>query len=468
MPTYNTKNQYYSVPSCNPPGGPTYDLNGNPTNDCSHSYAYDSGNNPVTIDGTSNFIYDALGRMVEYSGGAGTEVLYGPTGGKLALMNGQTLQRAMVPLPGGGTAIFKNASPALSHYRHADWLGSARLSTTPAQTLYYDVAYGPYGETYAPLIGSGGSASVAFTGVGKDSPTDLYPFMFRQYNSAQSRWVWPDPAGLGAVSMENPQTFNRYAYVGNAPLNAVDPLGLLRSDVYGSGGMCGVEPDCTSWLGNPFDAITDASSSAFILDFGAAWQSYQTQQFQQQGGLGSPVQQGFQQYLGSVFGNNNVRHGSSGLETFIDTSPPCKVTSSSVTCTMSFPPPGFWVKAGGDVPMGEWGEAIFHGPGMDRLWNSAASWTDPRTIAAWYGASALVGGGGYVISDIASGPAESVLFGRGYFGWTGYLNGNAPWGDLLRIGYGWNGTQSVFRIAGSALGYFMSNPHIDLWPPSAW
>jgi hypothetical protein len=63
---------------------------------------------------------------------------------------------------------------------------------------------------------------------------------------------------------------------------------------------------------------------------------------------------------------------------------------------------------------------------------------------------------------------RSLLFGRGYYGWTGYLNGNAPWGNMLRLGYGWNGTQAVFRIGGAALGYIMDNPHIDVWPPSAW
>ncbi|MGC2112264.1 MAG: hypothetical protein WA655_22285, partial [Candidatus Korobacteraceae bacterium] len=42
----------------------------------------------------------------------------------------------------------------------------------------------------------------------------------------------PDPAGLAAVDITNPQTWNRYAYVANNPLNTVDPLGLYLCDPY--------------------------------------------------------------------------------------------------------------------------------------------------------------------------------------------------------------------------------------------
>ena len=40
----------------------------------------------------------------------------------------------------------------------------------------------------------------------------------------------PDPAGLAAVDLTNPQTWNRYAYVANNPLSNVDPLGLDDGD----------------------------------------------------------------------------------------------------------------------------------------------------------------------------------------------------------------------------------------------
>ena len=67
-----------------------------------------------------------------------------------------------------------------------------------------------------------------FTGQTQDTTAGLYDFLFRQQSSAQGRWLVPDPASLAALDLTNPQTWNRYAYVGNNPLNAVDPKGLER------------------------------------------------------------------------------------------------------------------------------------------------------------------------------------------------------------------------------------------------
>src|SRR5439155_23352522 len=49
---------------------------------------------------------------------------------------------------------------------------------------------------------------------------------FRQYSSSLGRWMHPDPAGLAAVNPSNPQSWNRYSYVSNGPLNFIDPSGL--------------------------------------------------------------------------------------------------------------------------------------------------------------------------------------------------------------------------------------------------
>jgi len=74
--------------------------------------------------------------MVEQSnGGYYYQIVYGPGGQKLALMNQSMLKKAFVALPGGGTAVYSYPGPALSYYRHPDWLGSSRFASTPARAL---------------------------------------------------------------------------------------------------------------------------------------------------------------------------------------------------------------------------------------------------------------------------------------------------------------------------------------------
>ena len=49
--------------------------------------------------------------------------------------------------------------------------------------------------------------------------------VFRKYDPSAGRWLSPDPLGWGAVSPADPQSLNRYSYVENQPLEAVDPDG---------------------------------------------------------------------------------------------------------------------------------------------------------------------------------------------------------------------------------------------------
>ena len=172
--------------------------------------------------------YDAFGREVEsYYNGGYTQVLYGPSGQKFATLRGQSVLTYTVPLAGGVQAVYNGSG--LQYYRHADWLGSSRLATTTSGAVQYDLAYAPYGETYAEA----GAADRSFTGQTQDvlaGPTGIYDFLFRQQASNQGRWMVPDPAGLAAVDITNPQTWNRYAYVTNDPCDQVDPLGLFSSN----------------------------------------------------------------------------------------------------------------------------------------------------------------------------------------------------------------------------------------------
>ncbi len=216
----------------------SYNANGYLTGDITHNYTWDAdGELYQIVSGTltTTMTYDALGRRVEQAvGGAYTEIVYGPGGSKLALVNGsappQAVISAFIPLPAGATAVY--AGNTLSRYRHSDWLGSSRFSSTPAQptSVPYDGAYSPMGESY---VETGTMTDRNFTGQNQDLTTgssgDLYDFAYREYHPIHGRWISPDPAGLGAVNQANPQSWNRYAYVNGSPLNRIDPHGLCST-----------------------------------------------------------------------------------------------------------------------------------------------------------------------------------------------------------------------------------------------
>jgi RHS repeat-associated protein len=225
-------NQYYQLPGGSAGKSNYYDANGNLTSDVAsgtgHTYTWDSDGNMISVDGsTVTIMYDAFDCMIEQTRGSShTEIVYGPGSMKLALMNGQNLVNAFVSVPGGGKAVY--TSTGLTYYRHADHLGSSRLSTKTTQGLrWYQSAYAPYGEDYAQ---GGDHPDLSFTGQNQDTvaggwATNLYDFMFREYRPVQGRWTAPDPAGLSVVDPSNPQSWNRYAYVLNNPMALVDLLG---------------------------------------------------------------------------------------------------------------------------------------------------------------------------------------------------------------------------------------------------
>jgi RHS repeat-associated protein len=179
--------------------------------------------------------------------------------------NGQYM-KAFVPLPGGETAVYN--SSGLAYYTHADWLGTTRLASTPARALAYDGEFGPFGEPWANEIAYGGTAQSyrSFTGQNQDTNPGVYDFMYREYSPYQSRWINPDPAGLAAVSLANPQSWNRYAYVVNIPLVGVDRFGLF-----------GPAGDCDPTSCNYFDYQMSASNQNVDLSFDS-WVDYNDRQ----------------------------------------------------------------------------------------------------------------------------------------------------------------------------------------------
>ena len=78
-----------------------YDGNGDLLTDNLNTYTWNSFGNMLSVN-TISVTYDAFGQVAEqYNGSAYTQILYSPVG-KTALMNGTTLTKAFVNLPGGG------------------------------------------------------------------------------------------------------------------------------------------------------------------------------------------------------------------------------------------------------------------------------------------------------------------------------------------------------------------------------
>jgi RHS repeat-associated protein len=250
QPTYSaTTNRMTSL------GGyaPTYDANGNLTNDSVTAYSWDANGNAISVNGVTA-TYDALGRMVEQNrSGAHTQIVYAPSGGKVALMSGQALQKAFIGLPGQATAVYTGSG--LNRYRHSDWLGSARLISSPTQTVLSTSAYTPFGDPYA----QSGTADPSFTGQNQDTSSGIYDFPAREYNP-EGRWPSPDPSGLQYADLTTPQSLNLYAYVQNNPLRFTDPTGLVLCD-WGSSDFGGEDYDDDADCGaDGGTVVTDATT----------------------------------------------------------------------------------------------------------------------------------------------------------------------------------------------------------------
>lgn len=114
------------------------------------------------------------------------------------------------------------------------------LSTNPASLqIVQNLDYLPFGELNSS---DSGVSTHEFTGLEHDAETNLDHTWFRKYASSQGRWMTPDPAGRKSVNPTNPQSWNRYSYVLNDPMDYVDPLGL--NNCPDSEHTCGDDPSC--------------------------------------------------------------------------------------------------------------------------------------------------------------------------------------------------------------------------------
>jgi RHS repeat-associated protein len=213
--------------------GLSYDAAGNMTNDGFHSYTYDAEGKILQVDGgaSGQYVYDALDRRVRtQNAGATYEYQYDYAGRRISSW--------LEPMNFGnegriywdGQQIAYRAWNGQTYFEHKDMIGTERMRTNYAgfiASTYQSLPWGDgYGANETSNVGDG-LDNLHFAQLDKDSESNTEHAQFRQYSSTQGRWMSPDPYD-GSYDFTNPQSFNRYSYVGNNPLSFSDPSGLKR------------------------------------------------------------------------------------------------------------------------------------------------------------------------------------------------------------------------------------------------
>jgi RHS repeat-associated protein len=168
--------------------------------------------------GSVTYKYDALGRRIQRtpSSGISTNFVYdGQDVVKDINSDGTTVE--YLNGPGIDNKIRqKGSSNSTTYYFSQDHLGSTTALTGTTGKLVERITYDGYGNS----VGST-RTRYGYTGRERDSLTGLMYYRARWYDAQLGRFISEDPIRFsGAI--------NWYDYVGNSPLNWIDPLGWAK------------------------------------------------------------------------------------------------------------------------------------------------------------------------------------------------------------------------------------------------
>jgi RHS repeat-associated protein len=271
--TYNVSNELTQTPNALY----SQDYNGNTTlmtdSAGSTTYAWDYENRltSVTLPGTGGtvtFKYDPFGRRIEkisptttsiftYDGEKLVETVNGSGSEVAHYTQGQSIDEPLAMQRGTTT-----------DYYEADGLGSITSLTAANGSIVQTYAYDSFGNT----TNSTGSVTNFFRYTGRefDTETGLYFIRARYFDPTAGRFISEDPIRFsGGV--------NFYRYVGNNPVNLIDPFGLgpwgtgigaalggILGAIVGGGGGTLVAPGVGTVGGGAEGAIEGAAVGAAI------------------------------------------------------------------------------------------------------------------------------------------------------------------------------------------------------------
>lgn len=202
--------------------GYTYDAAGNMTHDANAAYAYDGANRMININ-TSAAVYSYFGpqRIKKVLGSTTTRYIY--SGRKpIAEYVGTTSPTLSAEYIYAGSKLLVTIAGSSTTYHHPDSLSNrAETNSSGTRTTFGHL---PYGDTWYETTPTD---KWKFTSYERDSgtgETGLDYANFRYYASGQGRFMSAD---LMSGQLNLPRSLNRYAYVGNDPINLSDPLGLF-------------------------------------------------------------------------------------------------------------------------------------------------------------------------------------------------------------------------------------------------
>ncbi len=223
--TANSLNQYTAVGAVTP----GYDGNGNLTSDGTFTFGYDAENRLTAASKTGTsavYAFDALGRR------KGKSVTVGATT-TTTLFVTDADNREVLEYDAGTASILRwyayglGPNDVLSQAEVGagaratpipDILGSIAALMDAGSGTLTKYGYKPYGTS------SAAPSQFGFTGQRIDPELGgYYYFRARHYSPMWGRFLQPDPIGYAG-------SINIYGYVGNDPLNAIDPTGLCVQD----------------------------------------------------------------------------------------------------------------------------------------------------------------------------------------------------------------------------------------------